>query len=99
MRYICFWESKPEDADKILEKWTKREEERKKDPEVDAKYTKVIFPPHFISHTKGFSVDEASPEQLMNTTLFWFPEMKVKFIPIYDAAEWTELYLKSKKQP
>jgi len=32
MKYICFWEARPEDTDKILEKWTKREEERKKDP-------------------------------------------------------------------
>ena len=100
MKYMCFWECKPEDADKILEKWTKREEERKKDPEVDAKYTKVIFPPHTMGGLdKGFSIDEASPEQLVNTTMFWFPEMKVKFVPIYDIAKITELYLKSKERP
>jgi hypothetical protein len=32
MRYIFYFEYDPEDTDKIIKKWTKREEERKKDP-------------------------------------------------------------------
>jgi hypothetical protein len=99
MKYICFWEFKPEDLGKMMEKWLKREEERKKNPEVDAKYTKVLFPPHQMGYCKGFSIDEASPTQLLNTTMFWFPEMKVKFVPIYDAAEMTELMPKTKEMP
>jgi hypothetical protein len=100
VKYICFFEAKPEEVDKILEKWSKREEEREKDPEVDVKYTKVLFPPHAFGSglSKGFSVDEASPEQIMNTTMFWFPEMKVEFVPIYDLVEVSKIYLKSKEK-
>jgi len=100
MKYICFFESKPEDTDKILEKWYKREEERKKDSEVDARYTKVLFPPHAFGSglSKGFSIDEASPEQIVNTTMFWYPEMKMEFVPIYDLAKMSEVYLKSKEK-
>ena len=97
MKYICYFEFNPEDTDKIMKKWLKREEERKKDPEVDAQYTKVIFPPHQTGYCEGFSVDEATPTQLLNTTMFWFPEVRVNFMPIYDMEKVTELYLKSKE--
>ena len=95
MKYIGFWEFCPEDMDKVTAKYLKFKEEREKNPE---NFTKVLFPAHSMGHCKGFTVVEASdPMQLMNSTIFWLPEMKLEYVPIYETAQMIELYQKSKK--
>ncbi|MCP8305079.1 MAG: hypothetical protein H3Z50_06420 [archaeon] len=96
MKFIAFWEFKPEDFDKVIEKYKQAMAEREKGSE---KFPKFLFPPHSMGgEWKGFAIYEnATPEQLTNVALFFAPEEKVKFVPIFDSAKAVELYMKMKK--
>ena len=96
MKYICFWEFKPEDFDKILEKYKQAMEEREKGSE---KFPKIIFPPHGMDgEWKGFTIYEnVTPEQMINMAFYFAPEEKLKFVPIFEVAKAVELYQKMKK--
>ncbi|MCK4953573.1 hypothetical protein KAS14_07295 [Candidatus Bathyarchaeota archaeon] len=94
MKYIVFWEFKPEDLDKLIELDRQHEGNRKKFPN---KYSKVLFPSHGMSgETKGFTIVETTPEKIINSTLFFMPVMKLKYVPIIESAKIMEQYLKSK---
>jgi hypothetical protein len=41
-------------------------------------------------------VVEATSEQTVNGILYWYPELKLKYMPIYESAKITEQYMKSK---
>ena len=72
----------------------KVQQESEKNP---GKYPEYIFPAHSIGgQTKGFSVVEATPEQTVNGILYWHPELKLKYMPIYETAKIMEQYMKSK---
>jgi hypothetical protein len=96
MNYIAFWEFSPEDFDKVIEKTKHAMAEREKGSE---KFPKILFPPHGMGgEWRGFTIYEnATPEQLLNTMLYYAPEEKVKFVPIFDSAKAMEHYLKMKK--
>ena len=98
MKYICFWEFKPEDFDKIIEKYKQAMKDREKFPE---KFPKILFPPHSLGgEWKGFTIYETdTPEPLLNLVLHYSPEEKMKFVPILESVKALELYLKMKKQP
>ncbi len=85
MKYIVFWEFKPEDGMKVSEIAQKLREAMKKTPE---KYPKLLFPSHLmVGERKGFYIIEATAEQMMNTTLFYMQTMKFKFVPIVKSSE------------
>ena len=96
MNYIGFWEFRPEDFDKVIKKtkyvWVDREK-------GSVRFPKVLFPPHGMGgEWKGFTIyEDATPEQLLNITLCYAPEEKVKFVPIFDSAKAMEHYLNMKK--
>jgi hypothetical protein len=95
MKYIAFWEYKPEDFDKVIEKYRQLTTEREKTPE---KYTKQLFPPHGIGgEHNGFTVVEATSEQITNTVLLYSPEVTVSYVPIFESAKVIEQYLNMKK--
>ena len=95
MKYICFWEFEPKDFDKMIEKYNQAIEEREKVPE---KFPKILFGPYSIGgEWKGFTVYEATPEQMTNLVLHYMPEEKLKFMPIFDGKKVIERYLKMKK--
>jgi len=95
MKYIVFWEFCPDDTDKVIAKQMKMTEEREKEAD---KYPKYLFPPQWTGQCKGFSIVEvADPKQFRNSNIFWFPEMKLKFVPCDDVSEWIALYMKQKK--
>jgi len=78
--------------DKVIVRF---KEERGKNPE---NYTKALFPAHNMGRCKGFTVVETSDSmQSMNTTVFWFPEMRLEYLPVYDTSQMTKLYQKSKE--
>ena len=80
VKYIIFWEYCPEDVEKVIAKSLKSQEAVKKNPE---KYSKTLFPPHHMGYCKGFTiVDVADPQQMTNSHTYWFPEMKLKYVPI-----------------
>ena len=92
MKYIGYWEFDPKDMDVVIEKFSKRLEE----PE---KYPKIIFGPFATGDEfKGFTGLEAfEPEQLINLTYHFAPEIKYRFIPISETAMTIPLWLKRKK--
>ena len=96
MNYIAFWEFKPEDLEKVIEKFKYAMAEREKGT---GKFPKILFPPHSIGgEYKGFTIyEDATPEQLMNVTMYFSPEEKVKFMPIFEVAKLIELSQKMKK--
>ena len=95
MKYIAFWEYKPEDFDKVIEKYRQITKEREKTPE---KYTKQLFPPHGMGgEHRGFTVVEATSEQILNTVLLNSPEVKIRYVPIFESTKYIELYQNSKK--
>jgi hypothetical protein len=94
VKYLTFWEFSPEDMDKAVKKFGEYQKELEKNPE---KYQTYIFPPHgFAGKTNGFSVVEATPEQINNVAIFWTPILKLTYKPIIQAAAFVEQYLKSK---
>ena len=96
MNYIAFWEFKPEDLDKIIEKFKQAMAER---DQGTGKFPKFLFPSHSIGgEFKGFAIYEnPTQEQLMNVALHFSPEEKIKFIPIFESAHFIEQYLKLKE--
>ena len=95
MKYIVFWEFCPEDIDKVIEKSKQAMAEREKGSE---KFPKIIFPAHSLcDEFKGFTIEEATPEQIANLVFQYMPEMRVKFVPILESAKIIEQYLKMKK--
>lgn len=96
MDYIGFWEFRFEDFDKVIKKTKYVWAEREKGSE---KFPKVLFPPHGMGgELKGFTVYEnATPEQILNLTLYMAPEEAFEFVPIFDAAKVIENYLNMKK--
>ena len=85
MKYIVYWEFKPEDGMKVSEIAQKLREDMKKHPD---KYPKLLFPSHLmVGERRGFYVIEASAEQMMNATLFYRQTMKFKFVPIVKSSE------------
>jgi len=92
MKYILFWEFCPSDLDKVIEKSVKRTKMREKNPE---KYLKTLFPSHSIGgQCKGFSVVEATPEQVRDYVLYSLPELQVNFKPLFESAKMIEDYQK-----
>jgi hypothetical protein len=96
MKYIVFWEFDPKDMEKVIKKTMEFNKKRDKDPE---KLQKLIFPPHsMFNETKGFSITESTLEQMAEATMWFFPEMKMKYVPIIESAKMMELFLKSKSE-
>jgi hypothetical protein len=94
VRYILFWEFCPEDMDKAIAKNKLQAEIMQKEPE---RFGETLFPPQYMGYCKGFTLSESNPEQVRNSNVFWFPELKLKFVPCDDVANWIEAYMKTKK--
>ena len=101
MKFIMFWEYSREDTDKVLEKFQKFHEAIKKNPE---KHVKPIFPAHGLGEptetgmNKGISIYESDDEEkLIDFFVCYYPEMRIKIVPLLDSAKTSELYLKMKK--
>jgi len=94
MKYLTFWEFCSEDMDKVIKKFVEYQKELEKNP---GKYQKYIYPPHaFGGETKGFSIVEATPEQMAENTFYWTPLLKMTYKPIMESAKIVEQYLKSR---
>ncbi len=92
MKYIFFWEFCPENLGKVIEKTKKHNEKMAKNPE---KYATTLYPSHSLGgQTKGFAIVEATPEQCRKTIMHYLPELKGKFMPIFEAGKLIEEYKK-----
>ena len=94
MKYLTFWEFSPEDMDKVIKKFAEYQKELEKNPD---KYQTYIYPPHaFGGETKGFSIVEATPEQMVENVLYWTPLLRMKYKAIVASAKIAQQYLKPK---
>ena len=95
MKYIAFWEYPPENFDKVIEKYRQLTTAREKTPE---RYTKQLFPPHGMGgEHAGFTIVEATSEQILNTVLLYSPEVTLRYVPIFESTKYIELYQNAKK--
>lgn len=101
MKFVAFFEYSREDVDKLTPKFQKWQGALRKNPD---KHIKPIFPPHFLStvtekgHSNGIAIFESdNEEKIIEYIMNYFPEMRLRIVPLLDAAKTTELYLKMKK--
>jgi L-lactate utilization protein LutB len=101
VKFIAFFEYSSEDIDKLTPKFQKWSEELKKNPE---KHIKYIFPPHYLSavneqgNDNGIAIFEADDEEkLIDYINNYWPEMKMRIVPLLNAGKNLEMYLKMKK--
>ena len=95
MKYIAFWETSPEDFDKVIPKFREIMAARETEPE---KFPKIIFPPHNMGgELKGCAIyEDPTEEQINNLVIHYMPEITFKFVPLSEPAKFIEQYLKSK---
>lgn len=101
MKFIAFWEHDREDVDRVIPKFQKWLDFLKKDPE---KHLKIIFPPHYLAmvnekgNQRGISIFECdNEEKLIDYILTYWPELRIKIVPLMEAIKTSELYLKMKE--
>ena len=82
MKYIAYSEVFQYSMENIMKKLALYEEEVKKDP---TKYPKQISPTYNTSGRKSFALLECDDEkQLLNLALFFFPELTIEFVAIFE---------------
>jgi hypothetical protein len=101
VKFIAFWEFSREDTDKLIPKFQKWLEALKKNPE---KHIKTIFPPHYLSavnekgNPNGVTIFECDDEEkLIDFIQSYWPEMKIRIVPLMDAGKTMEINLKMRK--
>jgi hypothetical protein len=101
VKFVLFFGQSSEDVDKLIPKFQRWHEALKSNPE---KHVKMIFPPHFLSMVnekgdyKGISIFESdNEEKIIEYMMAYFPEMKMRIVPLLDAAKMIEGYLKTRK--
>ncbi len=94
MKYVVFWEFNPDDWDKIIEILPEYAKDTEENP---GKYHEYLLAGHlFAGQTKGFSVVEATPEQISNVFLVFKSVLRIKFIPIVELSKVIEQYSENK---
>ena len=101
MKFIMFWEYSRDDTDKVLQKFDKFHEALKKNPE---EHVKPITPAYHLGETsetgmmKGITLYESDEEEkLIDYVVSYYPEMRIRIVPLMDSAKTAKLYLKMKK--
>ena len=96
VKYISFYEFKPEDLDKVILLFQKMQELRAKG---DVNYPKAITPTYgYQGEPSGFALFEVdNPQQINNHYIHYHPLVKYKWVPITEAADFIVTYLKAKK--
>jgi hypothetical protein len=89
-KYIVFWKYNPDALETVIKKSLNIQAEAEKEPE---KYATYLFPPHHMGYCKGFHIVEVSdPSQITRSTVYWFPEMELKYVPITDNNDMLKTY-------
>ncbi len=87
MKYLLFWEQK-EINPKERTKFSRRVREERRD---EAKYGKVVLPPHFYATYKGVTVVEIDdPRQLANRMALVAPYTHIKALPLIRSTMYSE---------
>ena len=87
MKYIAFWEMKPEDVPKVIAKYKVRNKSGMEN--LFGAGLKTLFGPcHIGLETKGFTILETNnPEKLANYSSYYLPELTMKIYPINDSKQ------------
>jgi len=95
VKYICYFEFKPEDTDKVIPLFQKMIELR-----GFPGYPKGISSTYcFGGEPSGFTLYEVDdPQKITNTYLNYFPLLKTTWKPIVEATDFVAAYLKSRKK-
>jgi hypothetical protein len=103
IKFIMFWEYSRDDTDKVLQKFQKFHEALKKNPD---KHVQPITPSYNLGESsetgmiKGITIYESDDEEkLIDFVVSYYPEMRIKIVPLLDSEKSAELYLKMKKTP
>jgi hypothetical protein len=92
VKYLVLWEFCPEDMEKVFKKFGEYMKEHEEKP---GKYQEYLYPTQkFAGQTKGFSIVEATPEQINNVSIYFTGLAKLKYKPIEDLAKFVEQYMK-----
>jgi hypothetical protein len=95
MKYLALWTFDGKKLEKVLKKSEKYYKNREKTPD---KYPKILYPSQAtLGSYGGFTVIEATHEQLMNYAQAYGPLMDFEFIPVMDASEVSASSMESKE--
>ena len=94
MRCIVYWEYSPEDMDQVIAKNKEQHARMAQDPNWMGKY---VFPAHSTGECEGFSIVEVNQQQMTTAQAFWFPLMKLRFVPIIESSKKLEALMKVTK--
>jgi len=99
VKFIGFYELKPEDFAKVIPKFREAIAARTTAP---GKFPKIIFDNHAMSvpgsQWKGFTIyEDPTEEQLSNLVIHYHPEVTFQFVQLTEAAGFVSQFLKMKK--
>ena len=99
VKFIGFYELKPEDFAKVIPKFREAIAARKTAP---GKFPKIIFDNHAMSVPgnlwKGLTIyEDPTEEQLNNLVIHYHPEVTFQFVPLQAAEGIVSQFLKIKK--
>ncbi len=90
MKFIAFWEMKPEDTVKVIPKYQKRDE---------LGGMKTLYGPcHIGGQSKGFTIVETDdPGALVNYSNYYTPDLTMTIYPIADSKDVVQSWFKHHK--
>jgi len=99
MKFVGFYEVKPEDFAKVIPKFQEAHAARTTAPN---KFPKIVFDTHSMSvegdKWKGLTIyEDPTEEQLNNLTIHYHPEVTFQFVQMSSAASFIPQFLKMKK--
>ena len=93
MKYIMFWEIDPDRFESAVKKL------KKIVPDESGRCPKKLSESYSMSgELKGFRLVEATEEQLRNLMTGTIPDVKFKYLPIFEFPEIVKEYMKNKTQ-
>ncbi len=99
MKFVGFYEVKPEDFAKVIPKFSEAYASRKTAPN---KFPKIIFDTHAMSVSgtlwKGLTIyEDPTEEQLNNLIIHYHPEVTFQFVQLSSAEIFIPQFVKMKK--
>lgn len=91
MKYIAYWELDPQNIDAAMEKVNQITQTLDQSPN---KFGKILYPHSLleIGYTGFTIIDAQDPSALGSILVMASPEVKINFVPIYDAMEAMQKY-------
>ena len=96
MKYLVKWEFDVDDMQKMIAKEMKYQTLQKEAPE---KYPKNYIPLFYAPDGSVYTIWEVdTPDQIANKLAYMMPEGKAKLVPLIDAGQMIQTYMKTQKK-